>query len=116
MGLDNIAYAEMKDGLYIEAPKEPFMETKQVVRGLLGDWNSIRGKRYYWFIQEVANVSLYEDTIKNDVVKDIADKLETFERSKLRYDGLDIRKEELQDLCKWFRICADNGYFIGSWY
>ena len=108
MGLDLVAYKEYKDGENILADNDAFVGTESLVRNT-DDLNSIRGKQYYWTVLDIANVSLYTEMINNTVIRHIADSLEEYK--KYQRDS-----QELNDLTKWFRVCADNGFYVGgSW-
>jgi len=82
---------------------------------------SFRGKVYNPIVEEVTGVSLYRGWIPPETVKAMAEALNGYEPQKLKklaaskYE-MDYRIEEIVDLQRFFKICAERGLgLIGEW-
>jgi len=118
------AYREMKDGEAIMANGDMFAGTESLVRGMMCmDLNCIRGKRYFWLIQDLTGISLYAETINTLHLRQIAESLEDLVLTMRKHNNFVYEKtnpsfdiDEIEVLARWFRICADNGYWVeGYW-
>ena len=118
MGLDIIACSK-KNAMFenVDAPNEWFVGTEELVRGCFGDVNWIRGKYYYYIINELTGVNLYQEEINNKTVNHIATVLENQKKDWHSVDsGYHYSIEEIKMLAKWFRAAADNGCFLEGWW
>ncbi|MBC8437151.1 hypothetical protein H8D85_02385 [bacterium] len=88
---------------------------------------SFRGKVYSDFIEAVTNESLYQETIPNATVKDIAKKLILYVQVNDAKSSKKWCKEQIIDriptwdevksLTKWFKVVANGGAEVnGRWY
>jgi hypothetical protein len=121
MGLDTIAYKEYRNGEHIEADSVWFEGTEELCRGVMGDGLSwLRGKIYAHLVEQISGVSLYQESINNETVKTIADKLDDFLSAPQKYRDVmftyNINRKEVVQLAKWFRTAADNGCYLGGWW
>jgi len=128
MGLDTYAVLPItnEEGQYKIAPEEAFADVPAVLVGGLfsghGNGPSFRGKVYDGYVFEVTGVSLYQEYIPPEVVKEMADKLEkAAAEGRTTYRDWDeeereISLEEVKALAAWFRVCADRGYAVVGWW
>ena len=113
MGLDN--YWKKIDGetAYIE-------EAGGVCGGMMSDngESSFRGKVYADLVQQATGVSLYDDQISSEVVKKMADDLENYDLKSYKNSGhgYPIDEKEFASLKKMFRLHADAGNYLVSWW
>ena len=114
MGLDNYwVRPGSEDIVYLDEAKE-----LKLCGGLFSAHGngSFRGKVYDNFISDVTGVSLYEDRIENERIKEMADKLERIKWDDEFEEKYEITKQEFEDLKKMFRLYADAGCDLISWY
>lgn len=121
MGLDTMAYKEYKNGEHIPADTEWFTGTEQLSRGVMGaDLSWIRGKVYSHVIEQISGVSLYQETLNNETIKQIADSLTEFNDNPRKFADIvfyyNFTKTELKQLEKWFKIAAEKGCYIHGWW
>lgn len=121
MGLDIIAYKEYKNGEHVPADNSWFTGTEQLSRGVMGgDMNWLRGKVYDHLIEQVSGISLYQETINNDVVKKISDSLKEFNNDPRKFPDIafyyNFTKAELKQLEKWFNTAAEKGCYLHGWW
>jgi len=114
MGLDSFAQYNGK------AMDSELFTDLNLCGGVFSDGQvSIRGKVYDQIVHHVTGVSLYQEEIPNNIVKNMAERMESFVKSGDVYytkGYRDYKIQELRDLSKWFRIIADNnGYIVGWW-
>ena len=107
----------------IRMPRKLFIDVPNVLCGGLfsghGSGSSFRGKAYDDLIEATTGVSLYQEEIPNEVVKDMAGALEVLVAagvSPRQCRKLGVKEEEFEALAKWFQVVADNdGVVIGWW-
>jgi hypothetical protein len=121
MGLDTTAMIEFKDGEHVPAPSEMFDGTEGLTRGIMAWGNAdLRGKVYSHMVEQISGISLYQETINNKAVRDIADSLQDFVDYPEKYRDLfftyDLKRKEVIQLVKWFKIAADNGCYLRGWW
>lgn len=121
MGLDTIAYKEFRNGEHVEADDSWFEGTEELVRGVMGSSLSwIRGKVYAHLVEQISGISLYQESISNDHVRQIAEALEDLNRNPEKFSTMvfyhNFDRKHLRQLERWFRIAADNGCYIHGWY
>ena len=111
MGLDNFWKKSKDEAGVIEGDFK-------VCCGLLsGSGNdSFRGKVYSRIIEDITNENLYDDMISNEKVKEMADTLESTEFIPEYIAQYDIEQDEFNDLVRMFRLHADAGHYLVSWY
>jgi len=78
--------------------------------------DSFRGKVYARLIKDITMVDLYDDMITNEQVKQMAEDLEGTEFIPEYIVEYDIEHDEFKDLVKMFRLHADAGHHLVSWY
>jgi len=81
---------------------------------------SFRGKVYELFVAAVTGESLYQEWLPPETVVEMADKLDACDpdtaRERLDLDADFIPSpDEIRDLRKLFRVCADRGLCIIAW-
>ena len=87
---------------------------------------SFRGKVYANFIEEVTGESLYQESIPNETVKVMANKLDTYLKNN---NGNTSRTwcskalidwppnwEEVKSLAQWFKVAAKGGAKVNGWW
>jgi len=116
MGLDN--YWELPEGV-----DEPAFEPELQLCGGLFSANgsgSFRGKVYNGIVEALTGVSLYEDKIDSEQVKNMANLLNksTWEDVKGNEEiaAWGISEHEFTDLQRMFTRYADVGASLTSWY
>ncbi len=77
---------------------------------------SFRGKVYFRIIEYITNENLYDDLIPNEKVKEMADALEATVFIPEYIANYDIEEDEFKDLVRMFRLHADAGHYLVSWY
>lgn len=120
MGLDTIAYKEFIDGEHIDADNEWFSGTEELCRGVVSEnlaW--IRGKVYAKIVEDLSGISLYSESLSNEMVHKIASSIENYLEDPLKRSDLfrgNINTKELRLLGKWFRVAADKGCYLHGWW
>ena len=115
MGLDTYAYEAiskrpMDDGLFQHIPPV-------LCGGLLsgnGGCSSFRGKVYAGYVQAVTKVSLYQEEIPNEIVKQMAELLAGSTGYIAHREG--VTAAEAEALAKWFKAVADNNGIVVGWW
>jgi hypothetical protein len=115
MGLDTYAYdaitkKPMNDELFGHIP--------QVLCGGMfsgnGGSSSFRGKVYAGYINAVTGVSLYQEEISNEIVKQMAEQLAKPNGYITFSHGLN--SDEVKALTLWFKAVADNNGIVVGWW
>ncbi|NCA13187.1 MAG: hypothetical protein EBS89_03490 [Proteobacteria bacterium] len=90
----------------------------RLVGGMLsGHGNdSFRGKCYNGIVEAVTGVSLYQEKIGNEVVREMSDKLGAVQWSSQFGFDHDIDESEFRDLVRMFRLHADEGHSLCGWW
>jgi len=106
----------------IKMPQSLFVEVPNVLCGGLFSGNgagpSFRGKVYNDIIENLTEVSLYQEEIPNETVRNMADTL-----GLLLVTGINARQckklgitvEEFEALAKWFLVVANNNGVVVGW-
>ncbi len=128
MGLDSFAIIPKtcNKNKYERAPDEPFINIS-LCGGLFSKGegsSSFRGKVYDAFVAKVTGISLYNEYISEGTVKKMAKDLRGFKDSVDK--GIvdwepyscdnDICINDLNNLVKYWEICAENNYAIAGWW
>ena len=71
-------------------------------------FQSFRGKVYAELIEEQTGISLYQDELSNEQVKEIADVLDNWIE--------DVSNQESKDFVRMFRAYADAGATLRGWW
>ena len=103
MGLDNFAFCTFD--VFVALSQHTFIH-------LVGDpyRGYIHGKAYNDVVEGSTGITLYQNYITPDYVKEISEKLAVY----TSYEG--ISQEELQELQTFFKILAEHGAgLVGSW-
>lgn len=74
---------------------------------------SFRGKVYNEFVQSITGVSLYQEMIDNETIKEMADKLDEFVKN---HDMELWDEDQAEDLALMFRVYADAGACLHGWW
>lgn len=113
MGLDNFWKNSDGQTAYIK-------EASGVCGGMMSDngESSFRGKVYYDIVKQATGVNLYDDKIPNEIVKKMADDLENYDLKSYKNSGYGypIDEKEFESLKKMFRLHADAGNFLVSFW
>lgn len=113
MGLDS--FWKMPEETKDNHPKHPeFNPPLQLCGGMLSGsgQSSFRGKVYAGLIHSVTGVDIYQETISNDTIKKMAEKLD-----KEDFDFIhEFSDEECNDMVRMFRAYADAGATLHGWW
>ena len=111
MGLDNLWKKNDNEDARVEGDF-------QICGGMFSDNgnSSFRGKVYWRLIEDITMVNLYDDMITNEQIKQMADDLEKTEFIPEYISHYDVEEEEFNDLKKMFRLHADAGHYLISFY
>ena len=104
MGLDT--YAAKHEGTWTDEDKQAFLSRDIKLCGGMFSGNgqgSLRGKMYSKLVECTTGVSLYEEYIEPEIVKDMVWNI-----------GLAI--EDLTELKKFFEACAERNMGVGGWW
>lgn len=121
MGLDNFASRSSEDIELNEEDYKAFEKANiELCGGMLsggGNDGSFRGKVYILSVLEITGESLSEEWIPAETVQKMYTDLEAYiaQSGEEQLEGLDNSLIELQELCKFFRICADRGLSLIGW-
>lgn len=88
---------------------------------------SFRGKVYADFIEAVTGESLYQESISNSVVKEMADKLATYVKVnnakthkkwciEENVTTWEISWKDAKHLAQWFKVAAKGGATVDGWW
>ena len=127
MGLDTYACRSIQDGELTQQELAAFGQADIHLCGGLasgdGSDGSFRGKVYDMFMQEITGVSLYQEFISPEVVKQMCVSLQDCQPS----DMVDIMNREgtnfnhltnkdILELQKFFGVCAEQGLGLAGWW
>ena len=121
MGLDTYAARAPGDEEPSEEDRRLFEEAGLALCGGFnsghGSDGSFRGKVYSSTVEKVTGVSLYEEWIPPEVVEKMAGAFELCDPEAVaREDASGPGVGEIQDLGKFFRICANHGLGLIGWF
>jgi hypothetical protein len=119
MGLDNYAVQASGEELTEEDVAAFEAEGPNLCGGLAsGDAGSFRGKVYVGVVQDITGESLYEEFIPPERVKAMYRAL--CDCGPVEVDYYDERfgdlEEQIEELRKFFKVCADRNLAIVSWW
>lgn len=77
---------------------------------------SFRGKVYYSIVEEITNVSLYDDVITNDQCKEMLERFDNFDFSDICQNPYMLEQEDYDDFVRMFRLHVEAGHFLRSCY
>ena len=120
MGLDTYASRSPDDLVLHTGDNQAFEEAQiELCGGIFsGEGGSFRGKVYSTLILEITGVSLYQEWIPPETVKEMYRALAGCdpESAVTESDSLDRNPGEIIELRKFFKVCADRGLgLINSW-
>jgi hypothetical protein len=121
MGLDTYASRTPGD-VNLSDEDEKAFEGIELCGGMFsGDGGSFRGKVYSDVVAHVSGVSLYEEWIPPETVRDMAEAFdrcdpETVERDMAENGVYETTASEVRNLRSFFRICADRDLGLIGWY
>ena len=120
MGLDTYAARSAKGDLPDEDELVFDRADLQLCGGLhSGSGGSFRGKVYADIVKHVTGVSLYEEWIPPDTVREMAQAFDLCDpeavQSEIAGSAYAISPYEVHELQRFFRICADRGLGLVSW-
>jgi hypothetical protein len=128
VGLDNYAIYGKEHSKYNHTegadngiPNELFPENQLCGGMFSGGGHSFRGKVYNNLVETFTGFSLYEDILNADEVEIIANELSKVTESRFidefsGYDSYEITYHEVKQLAEWFRVVANEGGSVISWY
>jgi hypothetical protein len=120
MGLDTYASNTSEAVKLTEEQEQAFVQAGiELCGGMFsGDGGSFRGKIYAPLISQITGVSLYEDWIPPEKVRRMYRKLAAVdpETADSEYDLWNLHSDEILELRKFFKVCAEyNLGLIGWW-
>ena len=77
---------------------------------------SFRGKVYYSIVEEITNVSLYDDVITNDQCKEMLERFDNFDFSDICQNPYALEQNDYDDFVRMFRLHVEAGHFLMSCY
>jgi hypothetical protein len=123
MGLDTYASRTPGDVNLTDEDERIFEEAGiELCGGMFsGDGGSFRGKVYSDVVAHVSGVSLYEEWIPPETVREMAEAFdrcdpEAVERDMAEDGVYETTASEVRNLQRFFRICADRGFGLVGWY
>ncbi len=122
MGLDNIISRSPDEAVLTPEDEEALAESGvNLCGGLFSDGvTSFRGKVYDSFVLEVTGESLYREWLPPETLAEMADELTACDPETV-CEQLDLGErftptpDEIRDLRRLFRICADRGLGLIAW-
>jgi hypothetical protein len=122
VGLDTYASRAPDSATLTEEDGRAFDEARLTLCGGMfsGEGGSFRGKVYVDAVEHVSGVSLYQEWIPPETVREMA---EDFERCdpeaverELAGQHYETTADEIRELRRFFRICADRGLGLVGWW
>ena len=78
--------------------------------------DSFRGKVYNDIIESLTGVSLYQEKIPNETVKQMSDKLDCHVWNRFIGEQFDISEDSFNDLLLMFRLHSQAGHDLVGWW
>ena len=80
-----------------------------------GSEGSFRGKVYEPVVRRITGVSLYQEWIPPEIVREMYHAFRAYEHSKWKNE--DIKPEDIEhsDLCKFFKVCSERNLGLVGW-
>lgn len=122
MGLDNFAARSPKGGLTPEDEEAFHAAGIDLCGGFYSDGvTSFRGKVYHWLVYHITGVSLYEEWIPPEIVRQMSEALNAYTPQELVaiWEELESEKHserEVSHLQRFFAICAERGLGLIGWW
>ena len=120
MGLDTFAAHSPDDIDLTEEDIQAFRDAEiTLVWGIFtsdGSEGSFRGKVYEEVVRRITGVSLYQEWIPPETVREMYEAFRSYEISKWEQDGQPLPAEiPHSDLCRFFQVCAERGLGLVGW-
>jgi hypothetical protein len=121
MGLDTFA-GRTRRGELTKEDVEAFDSAKLELCGGMysGDGGSFRGKVYDDVVRHLTGVSLYEEWIPPETVREMAAAFERCDPEKVAQESEELvypaSVSEIVELRQFFRICAERGLGLVGWW
>jgi hypothetical protein len=120
MGLDTFA-SNTSDAVRLTQAQEQAFEDAQIqlCGGMFsGGGGSFRGKIYSALISQITGVSLYEAWIPPEKVRAMYRKLAAvdLQTAEAQYDLWNLHPDEILELQKFFRVCAEQDLGLIGWW
>jgi len=120
MGLDTYASRSPDDLVLLTGDNQAFEEAQiELCGGIFsGEGCSFRGKVYSTLIFEITGESLYQEWIPPEKVKEMYLALASCdpEEAIADSDSLDLIPDEIIELRKFFKVCADRELGLINWW
>jgi hypothetical protein len=123
MGLDVFAVRSPEEGL-TEEDKLAFKNAAiELCGGMFsGDEGSFRGKLYATLILDLTDISLYDQWIPPETVKQMAEALHRVDLTQFKEDGRedyhtdDFNAETIINLTRFFDVCVQRNLGLAGWW
>jgi len=115
MGLDTFAARTPRDEALSEEDSHAFAGIELCGGMHSGAGGSFRGKVYGSLIESVTGVSLYQEWIEPEVVREIAAALETCDAERVAVE-FDFSPVECEQLRRFFKVCGERGLGLAGWW
>jgi hypothetical protein len=120
MGLDTFASNTSDAVRLTQAQEQAFEDARiQLCGGMFsGGGGSFRGKIYSALISQITGVSLYEAWIPPEEVRAMYRKLAAVDpqTAEAQYDVWNLHPDEILELQKFFRVCAEQDLGLIGWW
>ena len=119
MGLDNYAMRGPEEELTADDIAAFEAEAPNLCGGIASSSEgSFRGKVYFILVSEITGENLHDDFIPPDRVKAMYEALQDCDPNNLDYHDhrFGDPEEQIAELCKFFKVCAERNLGIASWW
>jgi hypothetical protein len=119
MGLDTVAAHSLDDVDLTEEDLQAFKDVGIPRVGIISadEIGIFRGKVYQGYIRRITGVSLYQEWIPPETVREMYEAIKAHEFSKWQEDDENVGPEDVEhsDLCKFFKVCSERGLGLVAW-
>lgn len=119
MGLDTFASNTSTDLSLTEAQEKAFADAEiQLCGGMFsGGGSSFRGKVYYEVVMDITGMSLYQEWISPDEVKNMSACFQALSEAEIEdyANGCGRVPSEVLDLGKFFKVCSEHNLGLIGW-
>jgi hypothetical protein len=119
MGLDTVAAYSPDNVELTEEDLQAFNDAGIPRVGIIsaGEIAIFRGKVYEKVVRRITGVSLYQEWIPHETVREMFHAIKAYEFSKWQEDDetIDLKEVEHSDLCKFFKVCTERGLGLVAW-
>ncbi|MCB2202898.1 hypothetical protein KQH56_02715 [bacterium] len=119
MGLDTVAAYSPDNVELTEDDLQAFNDAGIPQIGIISakEIGIFRGKVFEEVVRRITGVSLYQEWIPPETVREMYQSIKAYEFSKWQEDNENVYPEEVEhsDLCKFFNVCAERELGLVAW-